>query len=219
MGAVEKIKNSFFSGLVMIIPLLITLLIVKLLAGWAFILINPIVRSTNLASYTANIEIVAQLIAGIFVVSLLTLLGYMSNYRVSDRLRRNALKLVKDIPVFGTVYTTVQKISSTFSDGSDRFKEIVLVEFPREDVYSIGLVTSDSPDAMEDAVEKDLETVFIPMSPNPTMGNLIMVEDSDYVELDMSVQKGMKLLLTTGIAYEDEELPPELQEAKEDLDS
>jgi uncharacterized membrane protein len=215
MAVVEKLKNSFVSGLVMIIPLLITVLIIKLLAGWASIIVNPIVLGTDLARYTGNIEIVAQLIAGLFVVSLLTILGYVSSYRVSDSVRRNALKLIKDIPVFGTIYTTVQKISSTFSDGSDRFKEIVLVEYPREGIYSIGLVTSDTPNAMEEEMEKDLETVFIPYSPNPTMGNLIFVEDSDYTELDMSVQEGMKLLLTTGIAYEEEELPPELQEDEE----
>lgn len=216
MGLWNRLKQSFVSGMIAIIPLLITLVIVKFLAGWAFMIIDPIVRSTDLTSYTGNIEIVAQLIAGAFVVISLTTIGYISNYKLGKRVRGNILKIVNDIPLFGTVYKTVNQISESFTGGNSRFKEVVLIEFPREGIYSMGLVTNESPDAMEESVDKDLETVFIPMSPNPTMGNLIMVERDEYTKLDMKVSKGMKLLLTTGIAFEDDELPAEISDRKLD---
>ncbi|MFB6242399.1 MAG: DUF502 domain-containing protein [Candidatus Nanosalina sp.] len=216
MSAADKIKESFISGMIMIIPLLITVFIIKLLTGWAFIFINPIVQGTDLTRYTANIRVVAQIIAGISVIGFITVLGYLSSYKVSGQVRKTMLKVVKDIPLFGTVYTTVKQISNAFTEGGSRFREVVLVEFPKEGIYSIGLVTSDAPDAMEKSLDKDMETVFVPLSPNPTMGNLIMVDESQYTRLDMKVQKGMKLLLTTGIAYEEEELPEEIKQAKQE---
>lgn len=219
MSFIEKLKQSFVSGLVVVAPLLITLLIIKVLAGWAFTLITPLIRSTNLTQYTAYNEIVAQIIAITFVITIITIVGYVSKYTVSTRIRRFMLTVIDDIPLFGTVYTTIQQISSSFTDSGSKFKKIVLIEFPRKGIYSIGLVTSEAPDKIEEATGSDEEvsSVFIPYSPNPTMGNLIMVPESKYVEVDMSVQKGMKLLLTTGIAYKEDEVPENIKEKHMDF--
>lgn len=207
-------KESFISGLIMIIPLLITIFIIQFLAGWVFMFIDPIVRSTQLTRYTGNIRFVAQIIAGGFVILFITGMGYMSNYKTSDRVRRSVIRVVDDIPIFGTIYKTFKQISNSFTEGGSRFRKVVLIEFPRDGIHSIGLITSDSPDAIENATNKDLETVYIPMSPNPTMGSLVMISEEDYTELDMKVSKAMKLLLTTGIAFEDDELPSEIIESK-----
>lgn len=219
MSLIEKLKQSFISGLVVVAPLLITLLIIKVLAGWAFTFITPLIRGTNLTQYTANIEIVAQVIAIAFVITVITLVGYVSKYTVSTRIRKLMLTVIDDIPLFGTVYTTIKQISTSFTGRDSKFKKIVLVEFPRKGIYSIGLVTSEAPDKIEEATENDEEisSVFIPYSPNPTMGNLIMLPKSEYREVDMSVQKGMKLLLTTGIAYKEDEVPENIKEKHMDF--
>lgn len=213
----NRLKESFVSGLIMVIPVLITILIIQFLAGWVFMFIDPIVRSTQLTRYTGNIKVVAQVLAGGFVVVFITGIGYMSNYKTSARLRRSVVRVVDDIPLFGTIYKTFKQITNSFTEGGSRFRKVVLIEFPREGIHAIGLITSDSPDAIENATDKDLETVYLPLSPNPTMGNLVMVSEEEYTELDMKVSKAMKLLLTTGIAFEDDELPSEIiRSRKED---
>lgn len=215
MDITGKFRESFVSGLILALPVLITLLIIDIVSGWAFSIVNPIVRSTNLAQYTGNIEVVAQLIAVTIAIIFLTIVGYLSNYRLSSQIRSTSADIVKEVPLFGTVYTTVKQISSTFTGDNHQFEKTVLVEFPKEGLYSLGLVTSEAPKDVEETAAdgEEMQSVFMPMSPNPTMGRLIMIEKDKYQELDMNVQQGMKLLLTSGIAYEDEELPEEIRDA------
>lgn len=218
MGVVDTAKESFVSGLILALPVLITLLILQIVSGWAFQIVNPIVQSTNLVQYTGNIEIVAQILALLLAVVFLTVVGYLSSYKLSKRVRLLSAKIVKEVPLFGSVYTTVKQISNAFTEGGDRFEKTVLVEFPKEGLYSLGLITSEAPKSVEETAADgdEMQSVFMPMSPNPTMGRLIMVESENYVELDMSVQKAMKLLLTSGMAYTEDELPEEIRQVTGD---
>jgi len=215
MGVSETLKQSFISGIFLALPVLITLFILRTVSGWAFKVVNPIVKGTNLVKYTGNIEIVAQILALIVTVVFLTFVGYVSNYKLSRQIRATAAKMMKEIPLFGSVYTTIRQISSAFQEGGDRFKKTVLVKFPQENLYSIGLITSEAPKSIEEAVADgdDMKSVFVPMSPNPTMGRLIMVKPENFYEIDMGVQRAMKLLLTSGIAYKEDEMPEEIQDA------
>lgn len=215
MGVVDTLKDSFVSGLILALPILITLFILNVVSGWAFKVVNPIVRSTNLVQYTGNIEIVAQILALFLAVAFLTAIGFLSSYKLSNRVRVLIANIVKEVPLFGSVYTTVKQISNALTGGGDRFEKTVLVEFPREGIYSLGLITSESPPSVEEAAAdgEEMKSVFMPMSPNPTMGRLIMIEEDQYRELDMSVQKGLKILLTSGMAYKEEDLPKEIVNA------
>ncbi|MFB6159150.1 MAG: DUF502 domain-containing protein [Candidatus Nanohalobium sp.] len=210
MGVYRLVKDSFKSGMVMLLPLLVTVLIIKFLADYVFLFINPIVKSTNLAQYTANIEIVAQGLATFTVVGVITLMGYISSYRASERLSMKTEAVIKEIPVFGTVYSTIDQISRSFR-GESRFKDVILVEFPEKNFYSLGLITSEAPETVEEKTGEEMKTVYIPFSPNPTMGNLVMIPEEQYTEIDMKIQKAMKLLLTSGIAYEEKEIPEKIK--------
>jgi uncharacterized membrane protein len=212
----EKLKADFISGLLIVLPLLVSLFIIKLIAEYSLVLVNPIINNTGLAGFTGSGQVLAQVLALLTAFSLVTLLGYLSGYRGTERISDRLENLLKDIPVFGSVYSTVDQISESFSGENSKFKELVLVEFPREDLYSLGLITSEAPEAAEKTTgEEELKSVYIPYSPNPTMGNLVMVPERDCRKLDLSVQKGMKLLLTTGIAYEEDEIPDEIREVTE----
>ncbi len=216
MSAVDTFSESFKSGLVMILPLLISIIIVKFLAGYVFMFINPIVRGTNLVQYTGSVFIAAQALAILVVIIFITGLGYISNYKASERLSRKIENIIRQIPLFGSIYATVDQVSESFSGESDKFKDVVLVQFPDEGLNSLGLVTADAPEEVREK-EEDTKAVYIPLSPNPTMGHLVMVPEDEYTEVDMPVQKAMKTLLTTGIASERKQeeiinnLPEELE--------
>jgi uncharacterized membrane protein len=211
MGTYQVLKGSFKTGLVMLLPFLVSVIVVKFLADQLFLLVNPLVRQTNLAAYTGNIEIVAQFIAVLLVVATITVAGYISSYRASERLSRKLESVIEEIPVFGSVYSAVNQISESFSSDS-KFEKMVLVEMPFEEVYSIGLVTSEAPDPVKKGVGDSYQSVYLPYSPNPTMGRLRMVKEDNLHEVDMTVSEGMKLLLTTGITYESEEIEKEFGE-------
>lgn len=216
MTSLKTFKQSFKTGLVMLLPLLISFVVVKFLADQLFKFINPLVKGTNLTAYTGNIEIIAQGLTVFIVIAAITFTGYISSYKASERLSKRLESLVKEIPVFGSVYATVDRISQSFS-GESKFKKIVLVEIPNEDNYSIGLVTSEAPKPIKNEIGEDYRTVYMPFSPNPTMGQLKMVKEANLHEVDMEVSQGMKLLLTSGIAYKEddmEEIEHELPEIK-----
>lgn len=216
MEFTEKLKESFKSGLVMILPFLVTILIIKFMADYVFLFINPLVKTTQLTKYTRNIEIVAQIIAVIVVMVFITCMGYISNYKASERLSRKIEKYVEEVPLFGSVYSTFDSISNSLSGEGSKFEEVVLVEFPWEDRYTIGLVTSEAPERANEAAGKEnMKSIFVPLSPNPTMGHLMMAEEEDYEKLDMSIQEGIKLVLTTGIAYDEGEIPDKIKEVTE----
>ncbi|WP_414837271.1 DUF502 domain-containing protein [Candidatus Nanosalina sp. VS9-1] len=207
MGFFAEFKKSFISGLVMALPFILTLVIVGFVVEWASFLIDPVVQATGLIQFTGNFELLARSIAAFIVVILLAGLGFISNKTPRSRFRVFIRRVISDIPLLGSIYVTITHISESMRGTESRFKKIVLLEYPKDGIYTLGLVTADAPSQIEDEVAEDAVSVFIPFSPNPTMGSLIMISEEDFVELDMSVRKGLKLLLTTGISFEEKEIP------------
>ncbi|MEF8813139.1 MAG: DUF502 domain-containing protein [Halovenus sp.] len=197
----EKVRNSFVAGLVLITPLLITLYILQVLAGFALQFIDPVVQGTNLASYTQNVEIVARVIAVVLIVVVVTLLGFVAQKQFGQRLFGSFGRAIAVVPIVRTIYTTVRQISSSFSSTETSYDSLVLIEFPREGVYSIGLVTSESPRQVTDVAGTTVHNVFLPSSPNPASGRLVLVPDDQLYEVDLSVRQGLGLLMTTGVGF------------------
>jgi uncharacterized membrane protein len=109
------------------------------------------------------------------------------------------------------IYSSVRQVSNALMERSNRYESVVLVEYPREGMYSVGFVTGDSPDEVLSVAGADAYNVFLPNSPNPTAGRMVMVPDDQVHEVDISVRRGIRLLVTTGIAEAEEEMA-ELQE-------
>lgn len=206
------LKNNFLAGLLLILPFVVVIIVIKFISNWTLIIINPIVRETRLVQYTSNIEIIAQVIAGAFVFSLLIFLGYFYSSSWGSSARRKFGKFVNFIPLIGAVYLSVRQVARSIGEKESNFRKLVLFEYPRENVYSLGLLTSKAPLEIQKKSEENLYSIFVPNSPNPTGGRTVLLPESEFQELDMSVQKGMKLMLTTGMAFEEENLPEQLKE-------
>jgi len=194
----KTVRDSFVAGLVLVTPLVITLYILQLLVGMTLSALDPVVQGTNLANYTANVELVAQVVVGVFIVCAVTLLGFLAQQRLGQRLFGSLGRTVTMVPLVRTIYSTVRQISTSFSNTESSYDSLVLVEFPREGVYSIGLVTNESPDAVSDVAGTTVHNVFLPSSPNPASGRLVLVPEDQLHDVDLSVRQGMGLLMTTG---------------------
>jgi len=195
----EKVRNSFVAGLILVTPLLITLYILQILAGFALQFIDPVVQGTDLASYTANVEIVARAIAVVLIVVVVTLLGFVAQRQFGQRLFGSFGRAIAVVPIVRTIYTTIRQISNSFSSAETSYDSLVLIEFPREGVYSIGLVTSESPREVSDVAGTTVQNVFLPSSPNPASGRLVLVPEDQLYEVGLSVRQGLGLLMTTGV--------------------
>ncbi|MDY6819403.1 MAG: DUF502 domain-containing protein [Halobacteriales archaeon] len=213
------VKDSFVAGLVLLAPLIVTVFILRLVFSWVISIVNPIVTGTRLAQYTANIEIVAQLLAAVLILVTITLLGYVAQRHVGRRTFGSLGRLVSFIPLVRTIYESTRQVATSLVSRDSRYEQVVLVEYPREGLYSIGFVTGDSPPSTDGIVDTQMYNVFLPNSPNPTGGRLALVPADQLQELDMSVGRGIRLLVTTGMGNDRSTVQPLAADDRRDEDS
>ncbi len=144
-------------------------------------------------------DIVWNILATIIVVALITLLGYVSRYVLGKYFGGLAERIIQTIPGVNSVYNSVKQIVSTLStQNRNLFNKVVLIEFPRKGVHTIGFLTNKAQAEAQARVGQELWTVFVPTTPNPTGGYLLLIPKDEIIELEMSVGEGMKLVISGG---------------------
>jgi uncharacterized membrane protein len=191
-------RNAFLSGALMLAPLIVTV--------WAFVWIigavggkvRPIYED-YLPQSLQRIPFFWDLVGTAVVVLLVTGLGYISHYVFGKFFLSLGERAVQKIPGVGTVYNSVKQIVATFgTQNKNLFSKVVLVEFPRKGVWTLGFLTSKAQGEAQTVAGTDTWTVFVPTTPNPTSGFLLMLPRHEVVELEMSVGEGMKMILSGG---------------------
>lgn len=191
-------RTAFFSGLLLLAPLVVTI--------WAFSQIIDMVGGTFRPLYEhylpeslQRIPFFWDLLATIAVLLLVTALGYLSNYVFGKFFLRVVERFIQRIPGIGGVYNSVKQIVTTFgTQNKNLFSKVVLVEFPREGIWVIGFLTNKQQGEPQVRIGQESWTIFVPTSPNPTSGFLVVLPKEKIVELDMSVGDGMKMIISGG---------------------
>ena len=201
-----ELRNSFVAGLILVAPLAVTVIVLQFaftrLAG----LLDPVVEGAGLTTLTANIQLLAQVLAAIVIVVVITLLGFLAQRSGGERAVDAFDRLVSLVPLVSVVYTGVRQVSDALTERDTRFQRVVLVEYPRLGVYSLGFVTGDGPEVADEVSGEPTSTVIVPHSPNPTVGHLIVVPESTLHETDISVRRAVRMLVTTGVAESADDL-------------
>ena len=142
-------------------------------------------------------------IPGLGVLALLLLLlvvGFFAAGLIGRMVFRLGEGLIDRVPVVRSVYGALKQIFETvFADSSSSFREVVLVEYPRRGLWAVGFITGRTKGEVRDRIDRDLANVFLPTTPNPTSGFLLFVPREDLVHLDMSVEEGIKMVISAGI--------------------
>lgn len=206
MGLKAELRRSFVAGLLLVAPLAVTLFVGRLALGYLSGLLSPLVRYAGLTRFTANIDLLAQALAAILLAAAIVFLGFVAQRSVGERLFGGFDRLFEFVPLVSTVYSSVRQVGEALSNRATRYEEVVLVEYPRLGVYSLGFITGDAPSETESVTGERTYNVFVPNSPNPTAGNLILVPESRVHETDLSVRRGLRLIVTTGIADTEAEM-------------
>ncbi|WP_123533254.1 DUF502 domain-containing protein [Halosimplex salinum] len=203
MRVTRRLKESFVAGLILVAPLAVTLYVLRILVSWSLQFVNPIVVEFGLVETAANVELAAQGIAVALIVSVITLLGLVAQWSVGKHLFGNLGRTINVVPLVSTIYGSVRQVATSLVESGSQFERTVLVEYPREDVYSIGLVTGEGRSSIDEVAGERAYSVFLPNSPNPTAGRLVMVPESQIHETDMSVREGLRMVVTTGMGGEE----------------
>jgi uncharacterized membrane protein len=198
---IKKFRNAFLTGLLIFLPLGTTIFVVNFLLD---MFKNPALRlSAQLGlreeSFFVGLETLLSLAGLVVGVLALTLLGFFSNYVLGKFFINSAEKLLGRVPFVSTVYRTVKQIVDTFGKQNRAvFNQVVMIEYPRRDCYAIGFLTNDAEGETEEATGLKLTNVFIPTTPNPTSGFLLLLPRDEVVKLRMTVGEGMKLIISGG---------------------
>jgi uncharacterized membrane protein len=194
MGIGKHIKSKFFTGLILLIPLIVTLYLIYVIISFFEPLVGPLVK--NILFRLTGREIYVPGIGFVVFIIVTYVTGMIaSNYFGKIALSRGE-RLLKGIPVVKSIYGSVKDMTEAFSsDKIKSFKEAVLVEFPFAGRYTIGFVTK--------RIEIEGErfcTVFIPPTPIPTAGFLIMVREEELKFLDITIDNALKYIISLGTA-------------------
>jgi uncharacterized membrane protein len=206
-------RASFFTGLLIVLPGVITLAVVK----WFFGTISSLTDSllfflpttlTHENDGTGPVHWYWSLLALLMAIVIVSVIGVLARYYIGKRLIAWADGLMLRVPVLNKIYGTIKQVDEAFSSGKkSSFKTVVLVEYPREGIYSVGFITSEQADEAEKKTKQKCVCVFIPTTPIPTGGFLILVPEEKVIKLDMSVADGFKYIISIG-AISNEYTPP-----------
>ena len=196
-GRARRLRNYLIAGLLIWLPIMITVWVVRFLSGildQSLVLIPPPWRPEALfGRYIPGLGIILSLL-------LLLVTGILVKNLFGRQMVQGLENLVRRIPVVGQVYGGAKTFSETvLADKGRSFKQVVLVKFPHPGVYSIGFITSEELEEAQARTAEDVTCVLVPTTPNPTTGFLILVPKKDVIYLDMSVDEAVKMVLTLGV--------------------
>ena len=186
------LRNYFIAGVVVLIPIGFTLYLSKVLIGISSNLIPKNINPNHYLPFDIpGIEILISLL-------LITLVGGLSLSFFGRRILKLIDDLFKRIPFLRTVYSAIVQMTETFSKKDDNKKSVVLIEYPRKGVWAVGFATKENTGEMAEKTNKKLINVFVPTTPNPTSGFLLMFPKDEVIYLDMTFEEASKFIVSAG---------------------
>ena len=193
----RRIRRYVVAGLLVWLPVGATIVVVAFLIDLmdrVLFLIPPPYRPEALIGFRipglgAVLALVVLILTGMLVANL-----------IGRRMVNSYESLVAQIPLVRTVYGAVKRFAElVLSDSSESFKKVLLIEYPRKGLYSLCFRTSEHPPEAEARTDREMIAVFLPTTPNPTSGFMLFVPAEDVVELDMSVEEALKMIISLGV--------------------
>ncbi len=194
----RRLRNYFITGLVVTAPILITVYLVWKFIGFIDGLIVALLPQQILPQSYLPFDVPG--LGLLVVIAALTFVGAFTANFLGRWLVRTGDRIVNRMPVVRSVYGTLKKIFETVLDQTSRsFREVVLVEYPRKGIWAVGFVTGTTLGEIQRNIADNVVNVFIPTTPNPTSGYLVFLPRTDLIPLEMTVEQGIKLVISGGI--------------------
>ena len=203
----QDLKNDLIAGLLVVIPLATTIWLSTIVSRFVLAFLTSIPKQFNpVITLNPLLQDLINLALGLTVPLMgILLIGLMARNIVGRWLLEFGEGTLTKIPLAGSVYKTLKQLLETvLRDNSTRFRRVVLVEYPREGLFSVGFVTGQVGPSLQSDLEQPLLSVFIPTAPNPTTGWYTLVPEGSVRELDISVEEAFRTIIAAGIVNPDE---------------
>jgi len=186
------LRNYFITGVVVLIPIGITLYLTKFFIGISSKIIPENINPNNYLPYAVpGLEILISVI-------IITIVGGLSLSFLGKKILKLIDDLFKRIPFLRTIYSAILQMTETFSNSKNDKKSVVLIQYPRKGVWAVGFATKENKGEMAEKTNQKLISVFVPTTPNPTSGFLLMFPIDEVIYLDMTFEEASKFIVSAG---------------------
>ena len=188
----SRLRNNFFAGAVVLIPIGITLyLSLFIIKVSSKILPKELNPNNYLPFEIPGVEI-------IIAVIIITFIGWLSLSFLGKKIFELINRILKKIPILRTIYSAINQMTESLTKSDNKQKSVVLLEYPKKDVWAVGFATKENKGIINDKIGNELVNVFVPTTPNPTSGFLLMVPKKNLIFLDISFEQASKFIVSAG---------------------
>ena len=189
---ITKLRNYFITGVVVLVPIGITLYLVKFFISISSKIIPSEINPNSYLPFSIpGLEI-------LLAVLLITFIGSLSLSFIGKKFLQLFNDLLKKIPILRTIYSAIGQMAETLAPQNKSKKSVVLIEYPRKGTWAVGFATKDNTGEISKKTKKKLVNVFVPTTPNPTSGFLLMFPKDEIIYLDMSFEEASKFIVSAG---------------------
>ena len=187
-----KIRNNFIAGIVVLIPIGITLYLTLFLIRISGKIIPKEINPNNYLPFDIpGVEIFMALL-------IITFTGWLSLSFLGKKFFELFNNILKKIPILRTIYSAIGQMTESFTKTDNKQKSVVLLEYPKQGVWAVGFATKENEGLIKNKINEDVINVFVPTTPNPTSGFLLMVPKKDLIYLDVSFEQASKFIVSAG---------------------
>ena len=187
-----KIRNNFIAGIVVLIPIGITLYLTLFIIRISSKVIPREINPNNYLPFDIpGVEILIALV-------IITFFGWLSLSFLGKKFFELFNNILKKIPILRTIYSAIGQMTESFTKTDNNQKSVVLLEYPRKGVWAVGFATKENEGLIKEKIKEDLINVFVPTTPNPTSGFLLLVPKKDLIFLDISFEQASKFIVSAG---------------------
>ncbi len=188
----SSIRNNFIAGIVVLIPIGITLYLTLFIIRISGRIIPKEINPNNYLPFNIpGVEIIIALIV-------ITFIGWLSLSFLGKKFFEFFNNILKKIPILRTIYSAIGQMTETFTKSDSGQKSVVLLEYPRKGIWAVGFATKENEGIIKNKVKEDIINVFVPTTPNPTSGFLLMVPKKELIYLDVSFEQASKFIVSAG---------------------
>jgi len=196
----KKIRANFLTGTLIVVPLVLTFwFLYFIIDRLNFLLLEPVANILGWWAPAENIEVLSKILIFLLLLTLFTIIGFATRVIILRNIFGFGEKILYRVPMVSNVYRAIKEISfAFFAQKRSVFQRVVLVEYPRKGVYQLGFVTSETRGEVHEKLGKKILNIFVPTTPNPTSGVLVLVPAEETISLDMTVAEAMKMVISGG---------------------
>ena len=187
-----KIRNNFIAGIVVLIPIGITLYLTLFLIRISGKIIPKEINPNNYLPFDIpGVEILIALL-------IITFIGWLSLSFLGKKFFELFNNILKKIPILRTIYSAIGQMTESFTKSDNNQKSVVLLEYPRKGVWAVGFATKENEGLIKNTLKEEIINIFVPTTPNPTSGFLLMVPKKDLIYLDITFEQASKFIVSAG---------------------